>query len=108
MDKKGVRFSAPCNRSHTKAGSLPRVRLATFLPLALQFGLMESLLQALPMAIEVLNLYSEAEREGYDTVTRSAHATVARVQVRTRHQIAGKECSGKFSKSSVIRTGRSR
>jgi hypothetical protein len=32
------------------------------------------LLQALPIAIEVLNLYSEAEREGYLTRTLSAHA----------------------------------
>jgi len=32
------------------------------------------LLQALPTALAVLNLYSEAGREGYDTLTRSAHA----------------------------------
>jgi hypothetical protein len=34
------------------------------------------LLQALPVALEALNVYSEAEREGYVTLTRSAHATV--------------------------------
>jgi len=32
------------------------------------------LLQALPIALQALNLFSEAEREGYGTVTRSAHA----------------------------------
>ncbi len=40
------------------------------------------LLQALPIALEALNAYSEAEREGYDTVTRSAHAAVVRVRGR--------------------------
>jgi hypothetical protein len=40
------------------------------------------LLQALPIALEALNVYSEAEREGYVTVTRSAHATVVRVRGR--------------------------
>jgi len=29
------------------------------------------LLQALPIALEALNLFSEAQREGYVTVTRS-------------------------------------
>jgi hypothetical protein len=32
------------------------------------------LLQALPIALEALNVYSEAEREGYDTATPLAHA----------------------------------
>jgi len=36
------------------------------------------LLQALPIALEAPNLYSEAQREGYDTLTPSAHATVVR------------------------------
>jgi hypothetical protein len=30
------------------------------------------LLRALPNALQALNFYSEAQREGYDTVTRSA------------------------------------
>jgi len=29
------------------------------------------LLQALPIALEALNLFSEAQREGYGTLTRS-------------------------------------
>jgi len=37
------------------------------------------LLQALPIALEALDLYSEAEREGCVMLTRSAHATVVRV-----------------------------
>jgi len=37
------------------------------------------LLQALPIALEALNVYSEAEREGCVMLTRSAHATVVRV-----------------------------
>ncbi len=41
------------------------------------------LLQALPVALQALNVYSEAQREGYVTVTRSAHATVIRVRVRS-------------------------
>ena len=53
------------------------------------------LLQALPVALEALNVYSEAEREGYVTLTRSAHATVVRVRVRSIHQIADKTCSRK-------------
>jgi hypothetical protein len=32
------------------------------------------LLQGLPIALEALNVYSEAQREGYATLTRSAHA----------------------------------
>jgi hypothetical protein len=44
------------------------------------------LLPALPVALEALNLYSEAAREGYVTLTRSAHATVVvRVRVRSIH-----------------------
>ena len=38
------------------------------------------LLQALPIALEVLDLFSEAQREGYGTVTRSAHAAAVRVR----------------------------
>jgi hypothetical protein len=53
------------------------------------------LLQALPVALEVLNVYSEAQREGYDTVTRSAPATVARVRARSIHQVAAKRLSEK-------------
>jgi len=48
------------------------------------------LLQALPIALEALNLFSEAQREGYDTLTRSAHAAVAMVRVRSIHPIADK------------------
>ncbi len=50
------------------------------------------LLQALPVALEALNVYSEAEREGYVTVTHSAHATVVRVRVRSIHLIADRNC----------------
>jgi hypothetical protein len=39
------------------------------LPVARQY-----LLQALPSALQALNVYSEAEREGYVTLTRSAYA----------------------------------
>ena len=55
------------------------------------------LLQALPVCLQALNVYSEAQREGYVTLTRSAHATVARVRVRSIHQIADKACSRTFS-----------
>ena len=53
------------------------------------------LLQALPIALEALNLFSEAQREGYVTLTRSAHATVVRVQVRSIRPIADKVPSRK-------------
>jgi len=43
------------------------------------------LLQAVPVALQALNLYSEAQREGYVTLTRSAHAAVVRVRVRSIH-----------------------
>src|SRR5215204_3857102 len=55
------------------------------------------LLQALPIALQALNLFSEAEREGYVTLTRSAHATVVRVQIGSIHPIADKERSRKPS-----------
>jgi hypothetical protein len=58
------------------------------------------LLQALPSALEALNLYSEAEREGYDTLTPSAHATVVRVRgrpVASIHLIADKGILGNRS-----------
>jgi len=51
------------------------------------------LLQALPTALAALNLYSEAEREGYVTLTRSAHAAVVRVRghpVASIHRTADK------------------
>ncbi len=38
------------------------------------------LLQALPVALEALNAYSEAVREVYVRDTRSAHAAVVRVR----------------------------
>ncbi len=56
------------------------------------------LLQALPSALQALNLYSEAEREGYDTLTRSAHATVVRVRgrpVASIHRVADTTLSRK-------------
>ena len=34
------------------------------------------LLQVLPIALQALDLFSEAQREGYVTVTRAAHAAV--------------------------------
>ena len=46
------------------------------------------MLQALPIALQALNLFSEAGREGYVTLTRSAHAAVVRVRVRSMHPIA--------------------
>jgi hypothetical protein len=39
------------------------------------------LLQGIPIALQALNVYSEAQREGYVTLTRSAHAAVVRVRV---------------------------
>ncbi len=56
------------------------------------------LLQTLPVALQALNLYSEAEREGYVMLTRSAHASVARVRgspVVSIHLIADKAGSRK-------------
>jgi hypothetical protein len=56
------------------------------------------LLQALPVALEALNLYSEAQHEGYVTPTRSAHAAVVRVRsgpVASIHLIADKAGSRK-------------
>ena len=53
------------------------------------------LLQALPIALQALNVNSEVEREGYVTLTRSAHATVARVRARSIHRIADKARSRK-------------
>ena len=53
------------------------------------------LLRALPNALQALNVYSEAQREGYDTVTRSAPAAVARVRARSIHQVAAKARSRK-------------
>jgi hypothetical protein len=50
------------------------------------------LLQALPIALQALNLYSEAEREGYVTLTGSAHDAVVRVRVRSIHPIADRDC----------------
>ncbi len=40
------------------------------------------LLQALPVGLATLNVYSEAQRKGYVTLTRLAHATVVRVRGR--------------------------
>jgi hypothetical protein len=40
------------------------------------------LLQALPVALHALNVYCEAQRKGYVTLTCSAHATVVRVRGR--------------------------
>ncbi len=56
------------------------------------------LLQALPTALAALNLYSEAGREGYVTLTRSAYAPSSKVEVRSIHQIA--------DKASVLRNSR--
>src|SRR5215203_6556109 len=58
------------------------------------------MLQALPIALQAINLFSEAQREGYDTLTRSAHAAVVRVQVRPIHPIADKANSRKFAVAS--------
>ncbi len=55
------------------------------------------LLQALPVALHALNVYCEAQRKGYVTLTCSAHATVARVRARSIHQIADKVVSRKFA-----------
>jgi len=56
------------------------------------------LLQALPVALQALNLYSEAQHEGYVMLTRSAHAAVVRVRghpVGSIHLIADKAGSRK-------------
>jgi len=49
------------------------------------------------LPIEALNLYSEAEREGYITVTRQRTHPVVRVRVRSIHPIADKVVSWKYA-----------
>jgi hypothetical protein len=49
--------------------------------------------QPLPLLVSHRPVSSEAEREGYVTLTDSAHDAVERVQVRSIHRIADKACS---------------
>ena len=53
------------------------------------------LLQALPIALEVLNVYSEAQREGYLTPHFRRTHPVVKVRARSIHRIADKEGSRK-------------